>query len=356
MQIRVRYLYTFHMRPEAVDTALHQKMSAVTDFSFDLQSERNGDSGADAFADLETVRDSDHPHLTAHLGRSAGLLAVSYEATVESGNLLREEKQRTSEVVQFVTSRYNKLEQPSLQWVHRLIMGSDEQETEIRNEILPLSYNQIALLSRHGSCLMGRGYSAVFSRHPDQFNAVELGLVSAMQVHLLVDQVSRGAAQLLSAAQSPELSGPEATTLAEQVSDLIIRVRHIAEFTRRLRVSLLDARGVTFEATIAAWRVGQELEDVGERVDACAAVVGTALDRQRAERESHRNLSLFALAMLGVGQVIFASYDFVTSDRTGVGKYPRPVILATAIGFVAVLIVLDLRRTHGRRVFRRFSR
>ena len=132
--------------------------------------------------------------------------------------------------------------------------------------------------------------------------------------------------------------------IRDRASAVIIRVRHIAEFTRRLRLSLLDARGVAFEATIEAWRVDEELAEVGDRVDACVRLVEAALDAHRSKQDARRNVLLYALAVLGVSQVVFAVYDFITADATIVGHSPRPVILAVTVVVIAGLMVFDVRR------------
>lgn len=345
MRLRVRYLYTFTTQTGAVAAALAQGASAVTNTAYDLRSERLGDSGRDAFADLETTRHTREGPLTVHLGRHSGLLVVVHDADVDAAELLAYEQEHTARIHHFVQQHVATSQRPVLQWVHRLLVADPADQDAIRDAVLPLAYFPAAALSRGGACIMGRGYSAVFTRHPDQVDAVELGLASAMQVHMLVDQASREAAALLTAVEDDRAAASSAPAqLRDRASAVIIRVRHIAEFTRRLRLSLLDARGVAFEATIEAWRVDEELAEVGDRVDACVRLVEAALDAHRSKQDARRNVLLYALAVLGVSQIVFAVYDFITADATIVGHSPRPVILAVTVVVIAGLMVFDVRR------------
>ena len=349
MRVRVRYLYTFKAPAGALAAALAQGATAITNVAYDLQTERLGDSGADAFTDLETARYPDRPDLIVHRGRYSGLTVVSAAAEVDTADLLQTEQDRTADIVDFVATRVGAAEAPELQWVHRLIVADSDAVADVQEAVLPLAYHPPQPLSRGGACVMGRGYSAVFTRHDDQIDAVELGLVSATQVHMMVDTASREAASLLTEVEPGHTpTEAAANALARRAGALIVRVRHIAEFARRLRVSLQDARGVAFEATIHTWGVGSELNEVTDRVDACVRIVDAVLDRQRSDREARRNVLLFILAMLGVGQVIFAVYDFLTDESTTVGHSPRPFVLGAAVLAVGALIVFDVRRHRSR--------
>ena len=130
--------------------------------------------------------------------------------------------------------------------------------------------------------------------------------------------------------------------------DLVLRVRLLSEFIRRLRTALLDARSSAFEATVQSWALDRELGAVIDRVDSCARLVMMQIDAKRAERDRLRNQLMFVLAFAAIGQWILAGYDFLVADDTAMGSGPRLYIDLLSFAPLLALVVYGARRMFSR--------
>lgn len=302
--------------------------AAEVDGRFDLFRERETHLGASAYEAFGRLRAMDDGWV---FEGTTGVTTHAYERECDLGELFDTEH----DVVVAAGARHG-----AVLWVHRLFVGP------VDAAVVSLHYAREVLLSRGARARIGEGVSSLTDAADDHLLAVLEALCVATQIWSIVDDIARRAHDLAADAAAMGATvrhGPE--QLADRAGQLALEARAFVELSRRLRSSLLDGRGVVFEAAIVAWRIDHDLDTLLGQADACARYAELQSEALRSRSDHRRNTLLFAVGATSVTQSLIAGYELAVGDDTSWGDAPRPLLaiatgLPVVVGVSAALVVV----------------